>query len=51
MKPEDQRQLYQLLRLYQMTNCTHSTRLWNLCEDLLIHLRPTYYSQNQEQER
>jgi hypothetical protein len=51
MTPEEYRQLYQLLRKYQLQDCRIGGKDYNACDTLLSKLFPYYYNQHQEQER
>lgn len=51
MTHDQYRQLYQLLRQFQVEKAIPESKLYNLCEQLLDELWPDYYTQNQEQQR
>jgi hypothetical protein len=51
MTPEEYRQLYQLLRKYQLQDCRIGGKTYNSADTVLSALFPHYYNQNQEQER
>lgn len=51
MTDAEYRQLYQLLRRYQLEDCIVSGKAYHSCDYLLTQLFPHYYNQNQEQER
>ena len=51
MTPEEYRQLYQLLRKYQLQDCRIGGKTYNACDAILSKLFPYYYNQRTEQER
>ena len=51
MTPEEYRQLYQLLRKYQMEQIPIGGKVYNAIDTVLKPLFQHYYTQNQEQER
>lgn len=51
MTPAEYRQLYNLLRRFQLEQITIGGKTYNACDTLLRELFPYYYSQHQEQER
>lgn len=51
MTTQNYKQLFELLRQFQIEDCTYSGRLWETCETLLEHLQPRFTTQNVEQPR
>lgn len=51
MTPDEYRQLYRLLRKFQIHDCRIGGKKYNACDLLLSKLFPYYYDQVQEQER
>jgi len=51
MTQDEYRQLYQLLRKYQIQECLVGGKVYNAADAILSALFPMYYNQNQEQER
>ena len=51
MTDTEYKQLYQLLRKYQLEDCILSGKAYLSCDYLLIQIFPHYYNQNQEQPR
>jgi hypothetical protein len=51
MTPEQQHDLYCLLRLFQIQKTIPESKLYLLCEELLDELWPGYYTQRPEQSR
>ena len=49
MTDTEYRQLYQLLRRYQLEDCIISGKAYHACDYLLTQLFPHYYTQRQEQ--
>lgn len=51
MTSEEYRQLYQLLRKFQLEQPTIGGKVYNAIDTVLKPLFPYYYNQNQEQQR
>lgn len=51
MTENDYRQLYMLLRHYQVSDCQVGGKVYNAADTVLTALFPHYYNQNKEQER
>ena len=47
----DYKQLYRLLRQYQVEHCPVGGKTYNAADTVLTALFPYYYNQNKEQER
>jgi len=51
MTDNDYKQLYHLLRQYQVNDCPVGGKVYNAADAVLTALFPHYYNQNKEQER
>lgn len=51
MTDTEYRQLYNMLRQYQLEQTVIGGKTYNACDTLLSELFPYYYNQNQEQQR
>lgn len=51
MTHTEYRQLYNLIRQYQLEQKAIGGKTYNACDQLLSELFPYYYTQNKEQER
>ena len=51
MTNNDYKQLYHLLRQYQVNDCPVGGKVYNAADTVLTALFPHYYNQNKEQER
>jgi hypothetical protein len=51
MTDTEYRQLYNLIRRYQLEQTTIGGKTYNACDTLLRELFPHYYNQNKEQQR
>jgi hypothetical protein len=51
MTDSDYKQLYVLLRQFQMSDCPVGGKTYNAADTVLTALFPHYYNQNREQER
>lgn len=51
MTDTEYRQLYNLIRRYQLEQNAIGGKVYNACDALLKELFPYYYSQNTEQQR
>ena len=51
MTDYDYKQLYTLLRQYQVQHCPVGGKTYNAADTVLTALFPHYYNQNKEQER
>lgn len=51
MTDTEYRQLYNLIRRFQLEQVTIGGKTYNACDTLLRELFPYYYNQHQEQQR